>query len=315
MTLGTVSANAASTLDEEPAMNDTHHPEHGRAQSRRRFLQLTGAAAASLACVAPESGASAAAAETPVAPKSPAGKTLEMGVASYTFRKFDLAKTLAMTKRTGLKHICLKSFHLPLDATPEQLAAAAKQVADAGLALYAGGVITMTKEDQVNQAFDYAKGAGMKMIIAAPSGEMLPAIEQKAKQYDIAIAIHNHGPGDKHFPTPESAYEKIKSMDRRMGLCIDIGHTVRIGADPVQDIEKFADRLLDFHMKDVTQATAKGQCIQCGRGVIDLPAVIRALVKVKYGGVVAYEYEIEENDPLPGLAESVGYTRGVLAAL
>jgi inosose dehydratase len=296
-------------------MNDTRYPARDQGQSRRHFLQLTGVAAASLACAAPGSGRRAVATEMPAARKPPAGKKLELGVASYTFRKFDLEKTLALTKRAGLKHICLKSFHLSLDAKPEQLAAAAKQVADAGLVLYGGGVITMTNDAQVNQAFEYAKGAGMKIIVAAPSAEMLPAIEQKAKQFDIAIAIHNHGPGDKHFPTPESAYEKIKDMDRRMGLCIDIGHTVRIGADPVQAIEKHADRLLDFHMKDVTQATAKGQCIQCGRGVIDLPAVIRALLKVKYGGVVAYEYEIDDNDPLPGLSESVGYTRGVLAAI
>ena len=257
-------------------MNDAHHPARDPGQSRRRFLQLAGAATASLSCTASQSGRSAAAAETAAAQKPPAGKTLELGIASYTFRKFDLTKTLAMTKRAGLKHVCLKSFHLPLDAKPEQLAAAAKEVADAGLLLYGGGVITMTKDDQVNQAFDYAKGAGLKIIVAAPSAEMLPAIEQKVKQYDIAIAIHNHGPGDKHFPTPESAYEKIKGLDRRMGLCIDVGHTVRIGADPVKDIEKYGDRLLDFHIKDVTQATAKGQCIQCGRGVIDLPAVIRA---------------------------------------
>lgn len=294
-------------------MNDTHPTAGTHGQSRRHFLQLSGAAAASLAWAAPGSGRRAAAEAT--ASQKPAGRTLELGIASYTFRKFDLEKTLAMTKRAGLKHVCLKSFHLPLTATPEQLAAAAKQVADAGLTLYAGGVITMTNRAQVDQAFDYAKGAGMKVIVAAPSAEMLPAIEAKVKQYDIAMAIHNHGPGDKHFPTPESAYEKVKAMDRRMGLCIDVGHTVRIGADPVKDIERFADRLLDFHMKDITQATPKGQCIQCGRGVIDLPAVIRALVKIKFAGVVAYEYEIEENDPLPGLAESVGYTRGVLAAI
>ena len=295
-------------------MNRSGNPAR-QGQTRRRFLQWTGSAAASLAVSDQFAASRGLAAETAL-PECPVrGKFLKLGVASYTFRKFDLDKTLAMTKRAGLKYICLKSFHLALDAKPEQIAEVAKKVADAKLVLYGGGVIGMSTETQVNQAFDYAKAAGMKVIVASPAPAMLPSIDQKVKQYDITVAIHNHGPGDKHFPTPESAYEQIKNLDRRLGLCIDIGHTVRIGADPIVAVEKYADRLFDVHLKDVTEATPKGRCIQCGRGVIDLPGFIRALVKVKYNGVVSYEYEIEENDPLPGLTECVGYTKGVLAAI
>lgn len=284
-------------------------------QTRRNFLQWTGATAASLACATQLTGAKASAAESP-SPERPArGQFLKLGVASYTFRKFDLDKTLAMTKRAGLKYICLKSFHLPLDAKPDQIAEVAKKVAEAKLVLYGGGVIGMSTEAQVDQAFDYAKAAGMQIIVASPAPAMLSSIDRKVKQYGISVAIHNHGPGDKHFPTPESAYELIKKLDRRLGLCIDIGHTVRIGADPIASVAKYADRLLDVHMKDVTEASPKGRCIQCGRGVIDLPGFLRALVKVKYNGVVSYEYEIDDNDPLPGLTECAGYTRGVLAAI
>ena len=144
---------------------------------------------------------------------------------------------------------------------------------------------------------------------------MLATVPEKVKKYDIKVAIHNHGPGDKRWPTPQSAYEKITALDPRVGLCIDIGHTVRIGANLVEQVEKCADRLFDIHMKDVTAATAKGKCIQLGRGVIDIPAFLRALLKIKYKGVVSYEYEIEDNDPLPGLCECVGYTKGVLAVV
>ena len=127
---------------------------------------------------------------------------------------------------------------------------------------------------------------------------MLPVIEQHVKKYDISAAIHNHGPDDRRFPTPQSVYEKIESLDRRIGLCIDIGHTVRAGVDLVAAVNKCHDRLLDMHVKDVTEATAKGKCIQLGRGVIDIPGLIRALVNVGYQGMSSYEYEADEKDPL-----------------
>jgi sugar phosphate isomerase/epimerase len=277
--------------------------------SRRQFLQLGGAAA--LAC-----GVSLrTSAEEPAAPAAKPAKTLKLGLASYTFRAFDLDKTLAQAKRAGLKYICLKSMHLPLTAKPEELAAIAAKVSKAGLTLYGGGVIEMSKEAQIAQAFDYGKAAGLKVLVISPAPEMLPLIEQHVKQYDICVAIHNHGPGDLRFPTPQSAYDKIVALDRRVGLCIDIGHTVRAGVDLVDAVNKCHDRLLDMHVKDVTSATAKGQCIQLGRGVIDIPGLLRALVNVGYQGVASYEYEADEKDPLPGLCECVGYTKGVLATL
>jgi sugar phosphate isomerase/epimerase len=249
---------------------------------------------------------------------SPNGKKeypFTLGLASYTLRKFPLDQTLAMTKRVGLGSICLKSFHLELNASPEAIAQAAEQVKQAGIKLYGGGVITMKNEADVNQAFEYAKAAGMHTIVGVPMPEVLPLVNEKVQQYDIAVAIHNHGPGDKTYPKPENAYEKIKDLDKRIGLCIDIGHTLRIGADPVADAERFADRLLDVHIKDVSEASAKGDTIEMGRGVIDIPAFLRTLVKINYAHVVAFEYEKDGDDPLPGLAESVGYVRGVLAAI
>lgn len=277
--------------------------------SRRQFFRTTGVAAAALT-LASDRRADPAQSDL----KKPS-KPCKLGIASYTFRKFGLEKTLAMTRRVGLEYVCLKSFHLPLDATAEQCRAAADKVQQAGLKLYGCGVVTMHKQQEIDQAFDYAKAARMKLIVAAPSAEMLPAIEKKVKEYDIAVAIHNHGPGDTRFPTAESVYEKIKRLDKRIGLCIDIGHTVRVGADLLGSTRKYADRLLDVHVKDITAAEPKGHGIEMGRGILDIPAFLRTLQDIKYGGVIAFEYEEQADDPLPGLAESVGYTRGVLAAI
>jgi sugar phosphate isomerase/epimerase len=282
-------------------------------QSRRDFFKLAGVAGSALALgsIAGEPGSAAEAAPQAERKKLP----FPLGLASYTLRKFDLDQTLAMTARVGLTHICLKSFHLPLDATPEQIAAAVAKVKAAGIDLYGGGVITMKTDKDVNQAFDYAKAAGMRTIVGAPVPDVLPLVNEKVKQFDIEVAIHNHGPGDKVYPTPESIYQKVEKLDPRIGLCIDIGHTVRIGADPVADSERFADRLLDLHVKDVSAAAREGQTVEIGRGVIDIPALLRTLIKIKYARIVSFEYEKDENDPLAGLAESVGYIRGALAAI
>ena len=239
----------------------------------------------------------------------------ELGLASYTLRKFPLDETLAMTNQVGLKNICFKSMHLPLDSSKEQIAETLAKVKAAGLNLYAGGVISMKTPEQVDHAFEYAKAAGMSVIVGVPMPDVLPLVDEKVKEYDIKVAIHNHGPGDKTYPTPESIIEKVKDLDKRIGLCMDIGHTVRIGADPIADAKRFADRLLDVHVKDVTAAAKEGKTLEIGRGIIDIPGFLRTLIEINYSGIASFEYEKDPDDPLAGLAESVGYVRGVLASM
>ena len=242
---------------------------------------------------------------------------LRLGLASYTTRVFDLDETIRICKRAGLKHLCLKSFHLPLDATDEQCAAVAKKVADSGLDLYGGGVISMNSPAEIDRAFRYAKAAGMRVIVAAPKNDdsLLGRINERIVETGIVVAIHNHGPGDGQFPTPGSVFEKVEKYDPRFGLCIDIGHTVRYGNDLIEAIRKCESRIHDFHFKDVTEATAKGETCICGRGCIPFQMVVRTLLDIGYTGIAAFEYEAEEKDPLPGLAESVGYVRGIEAGL
>ncbi len=276
-------------------------------RGRREFLQVAAAGAA--ACCGLGTVRASAQPTTAGKPK------FELGLASYTLRKFDLTKTIEMTKRVGLKHIALKDFHLAMNSSPEQIRAAAAQVRDAGLDLYGVGVIYMKTADEVNRAFNYAKEAGARVIIGVPEHNLLALVNEKVQEYDIKVAIHNHGPGDKVYPLPSSAYEKVKDLDPRIGLCNDIGHTARSGLDPAASILEFADRLHDLHIKDVSAANAKGGGVEMGRGVIDIPSVMRALVKMNYTGFASFEYEKDENDPIPGLAESVGYARGVMATI
>ena len=283
----------------------------GNEHTRRQILQAAGLSAAALLAGTNSSSGQVRSSTSPQMKK----RRLKLGMASYTLREFNLDDTLAMTKQVDLKYIAFKDFHLPLDSSPEQIRAVVKKVKDAGLELYGGGVIYMRNHDQVHRAFDYAKAAGMKVIVGVPVHDLLPLVDKKVKEYDIRVAIHNHGPGDKVYPTPASAYERIKDLDKRIGLCNDIGHTARAGSDPAVSAKKYADRLLDVHIKDVSEATAKGHGVEIGRGVIDIPKFLKTLVEIKYSGIVSFEYEKDADDPMAGLAESVGYVRGVLAAI
>ena len=273
--------------------------------NRNKFLKAAGVAGAGFALNPLVSHAKPA----------PVASSLSLGLASYTFRKLSLDETIANSVRLGIKQIALKSMHMPLDATPSEIQSMAKSVRDAGLDLYGAGVIYMKTEQEVNTAFEYAKIAGMKIIIGVPNHELLPLVEKKVKQYDIKLAIHNHGPGDELYTSPSNVYEKVKDLDKRIGLCIDIGHVVRIKEDPSMWAKKFKDRLYDIHMKDMNKAEADGTPVEVGRGVIDIPAFLKTITTMGYSGHISLEYEKDGDDPLPGTAESVGYIRGVLKML
>lgn len=239
---------------------------------------------------------------------------LKMGVASYSLRKFTLDQAIAMTRELGVKGITLKDVHLPMKSTAAERKEAAKKIKDGGLELMGVGVIYMKKEkaSEIPGIFEYARDAGAPTIVCSPDPEVLDTVEKLAKETGIRIAIHNHGPTDKKYPSPLDALQLVKDRHELMGLCMDVGHTVRIGQNPVEVIAACATRLYDFHMKDVTEATAKGKCAIAGKGVIDVPAVLKALVNLKFKYQVALEYEIDENDPMPGMKASFAYMSQVL---
>jgi sugar phosphate isomerase/epimerase len=211
----------------------------------------------------------------------------------------------------------LKSFHLPYEYTPKELAAGRREFEQAGLQIVGGGNNNLTEDtdEHVRMFFEYAKMCGMPLLVIAPKPEILPRIEKFVKQYDIKVAIHNHGPEDQYFPGPKDALPLIKSMDPRVGLCIDVGHTTRTGVDVVQAIAEAGPRVLDMHMKDLKNLLDKdSQCI-VGEGAMPVAEIFAQLQKMKYAGYVNLEYEIDKDNPLPGMKQSFAYMRGVLAGL
>jgi len=275
--------------------------------SRRNFL-LTGTGAVM--------GISYALCASNATGQEPSNKVvpLELGLASYTLREFNRADCIAMAKRLKFKKMCFKSMHLEMNSTDEQCRQAADECQKAGMDLYGCGVCYMNTDAEVVNTFRYAKAAGMRVIVGVPKHELLPLVEEKVKETGIIVAIHNHGPGDLLYPSSTSIMEKVEGLDKRIGVCLDVGHVVRLGLDPVEAILECGERLLDIHLKDQSAATAQSQTLVCGHGIVDFPAIIQTLKKINYPGVIGFEYEAEAKDPLAGLAESVGFIRGVIKA-
>ena len=240
-----------------------------------------------------------------------------LGVASYSLRKFSRKEAIEMTQALGVKHINIKSFHLPHEYSTEELREGRREIESAGLSIVGGGTISMKKDsdDAIRPLFEYAKHCGMPLMVIAPKPEVMPRVERFVKEFDIMVAIHNHGPEDKYFPGPKDGLDVIKDMDPRVGLCIDVGHTTRTGVDVVESIAEAGDRLLDMHMKDLQDLMKKDTQVAVGDGAMPVAAIFKQLQKMNYTGYVNLEYEIAANNPLPGMQKSFSYMRGVLDGL
>jgi sugar phosphate isomerase/epimerase len=203
--------------------------------------------------------------------------------------------------------------HLPMDPALE--AAALADYAAAGIRLHAAGTIYFPKDDDadIRSKFEYCKRAGIGVIVAGdPTPESLKWIERFVKEYDIRLAIHNHGPEDKFFPSPFDVLKVVKDMDPRIGCCIDVGHAARAGTNLVEAIHATGSRLYDMHVKDLTSFLSKESQVPVGEGILPFREMFEALIKIDYKGFVDLEYEIHADDPMPGVIESFAFMRGLL---
>src|SRR6266851_1889249 len=251
-------------------------------------------------------------------PPAAEGSPIRLGLASYTLRNFNRAQLIGFMKQLNVFALNAKDVkdHLPMDANEE--AAALADYAAAGIKLHAAGAIYFPKDEDpdIHSKFEYCKRAGIGVIVAGdPTLETLPRIEKFVKEYDIRIAIHNHGPEDKIWHSPLDVLKAVKGMDPRVGCCIDVGHTVRAGTDVVQAIHEVGARLFNIHMKDLANFEKKDSQVAVGEGVMPVKRIFEALIATNYKGFVDLEYEIHADDPMPGVIASFAYMRGVLAGM
>jgi sugar phosphate isomerase/epimerase len=278
--------------------------------SRRNFIQQTAMGITSAIAIPAVGNATT----NTFNKKSASTSDFQVGIAGYTFLKFNLEQSLAMMKRIGVNQLSLKDFHLAQNSAQEQINTVMNTCKNAGVNVYALGVIYMKTKEAVDTAFAYAQKTGVSMIVGVPNYDLINYTEEVVKKTGIKLAIHNHGPEDALYPAPKDVYDRIKNLDAGMGMCIDIGHSMRAGSAPEKAIRDYKSRLFDLHIKDVSLAAKEGKAIEIGRGVIDFPEVVESLKKINFKGVCSIEFEKDMSDPLPGMAESIGYFKGVMAA-
>jgi sugar phosphate isomerase/epimerase len=278
------------------------------ASNRRDFLMGGAALAASAALL--ETAASGQ--TTPVRrPASP----VRLGIASYSFHEFQRHLALQYTKQLKTTLICLKDVHLPMGSA-EEVKRGAAEVARAGLTLAGLGVINFEKsDDDARRKFEYAKAAGAPMIVGSCNPDDVARLERFVREYGIKVAIHNHGPEDKNFPSPFDVLKALEGRDPRLGLCIDLGHSARAGADVVAAIKAAGPKLFDMHIKDLADLSSRESQVIVGEGLMPVPEIFRALIGIGYQGEVNLEYEIDSDNPMPGMQRSFAYMRGVLAGM
>lgn len=247
-------------------------------------------------------------------PPSESSETFKLGMAGFTFVNFDLDETLRVMKKIDVHYLCIKDFHLPFNSTDEQIAEFHQKLANSDVTGYAVGPIYMRSTQEIDDAFEYAKRVGVKLIVGVPDVELLPYVDKKVKAYNFHFAIHLHGPDSTLYPDADDVWNHTKDLDPRIGMCLDIGHNIRNGKDPVKDLLKYHSRVFDIHIKDVTGRTKAGRSFEIGRGIIDFPAFVNALRKVAYSGVCSLEYERDMKDPFIGIGESIGYFRAIVEA-
>lgn len=270
--------------------------------SRRSWLATSCAGAVS-AVVSPRGAAAAAA--------SP----LTLGIQLYSLRGYKVDEALQHAKDLGLTRVEFYAGMYPLDADAAAIAAMNAKLADLGLSISAHGVNRFTKDAAANRKiFEFAKAAGITILTADPDPDSFASLDELVKEFDIRVAIHNHGPTHRYNKAVD-VLAAIEKHDARIGACADLGHFIRSGERPTEVIRLLAGRLYGVHLKDFAEMREKTRGVILGQGHLDAPAVMAALVQVGFpaDGALSIEYEENPQNPLDGLRECVRVARDAIA--
>lgn len=274
---------------------------------RRGFLKYSAIAAGAIssARLAPPSWAAAK-------------NSLKLGIQLYSLRGYkEAAVALKHAKALGFEQVEFYSGMFPLDASPEKIAEIRKQVSDLGLTISAHGVNRMSKDDQANRkVFEFAKAAGIRNITADPDPDSFDSLDALVKEFDIRIAIHNHGPRHRYNKVVD-VLRAIEKRDTRVGACADLGHYIRSGEDATQVVRLLKGRLFGVHLKDFAEMTDKTKGVILGKGHLNVSAVFAAMIETGFpeDGALSLEYEENPNDPLADIRQCVEVSREALKKL
>lgn len=275
--------------------------------------------------------------ESAAAPRSSVKQSAKVGFAGYTFYKFSPQEVVARVKRTGALGLCIKDSFIGPKATADERSERLRMLSDAGIAAYGAGPIYIGNADEMKRRFDYAAALGVPTLVGVPfrpgedgsvawgrqrsSRALCELASRLADEYKIDFAIHNHGKDPKYgvptlFPTPASAFEMVRDLSPRMGLCMDVAYTFSDGFDVAAEIRAYASRLYDVHLRNISDPRNGSSGTAGSRGVIDYLPVFRALSDIGYArwcGIELANAYGKDGDP-DWIPDSVGYFKALAAA-
>jgi inosose dehydratase len=229
------------------------------------------------------------------------------GLQTYTLRNFDLDQTLKYLNEFGLKYGQFYSKHLPITDDKSKIEAAKEKLKAAGITILSWGVQGFSKKvEDTKKAFEFAKAMGFSVYSANPSADSFESLAALTKEYGIKIAIHNHGPDDKTYGRLEQVQKAVEKWPVEIGACVDTGHVLRSGENPVDWIKALGPRVHDVHLKDFSDAKTEHVL---GKGKLDVVGVLKALKDVKFSGILAVEYELNPKDPIADVKECLSVVR------
>ncbi len=267
--------------------------------TRRRFLATTAAGAAAAWTLPGRTRAADSAGDL--------YGGFNLGIQSYTLRGFPVDKALEMIQELNLHSVEFINTHFSVDSTPEQIAAMKQKCESKGIKIMGHGVNGFGADKEANRKyFEFAKKAGIRNISADPSPEAFKNLDELVEEYDIRIAIHNHGPGAR-YDKVDDVLKAIQGHNPKIGACADLGHYIRSAEDPVEVIRKLEGRLFGIHLKDFDAQKANAKGVILGKGQLNVVDVFKALRKVNFpaDGCLSLEYEEKANDPMGDVKECV----------
>ncbi len=238
-----------------------------------------------------------------------------LGLQSYTLRAFKVDRVIELAKEVGFAHIEFTRVHANAVTPAAEIERIKRLMAEAGLRISAQGVNQFTKDHAANRkVFELAKRLGNRNISADPSEDSFDSLEKLVAEYNVRIAIHNHGPGARYDKIAD-ALKAIKGRDPRIGACADLGHYIRSAEDPVKAIRLFGDRLYGVHLKDFAEPKKDAKGVILGRGQLDLVAVYKALKQINFpaDGALSLEYEEHKENPIADVKACITAAREAAA--
>lgn len=251
--------------------------------------------------------------------KKEAAPQWKLGVQTYTFHNFTMKEAMDKTEQLGLQYAeayfgqelgqgfpdsLWLDYTLPAEIKKQLL----EQFAAHNITLYASGVASYDNEADWRKFFEFASEMGLKLVTVEPALDDLDLVENLAKEFNIGVAIHNH-PNPSVYANPDVLAKALEGRSDLMGVCADIGHWKRVGADPLETIKRFKGRLKVIHLKDLN---ADLEDAQWGTGILQVKEVVQELQNQNFDGLISVEYENYSGSQMDDIAKSLNYFNSLI---